>query len=833
MNGDFDPYQRWLKIPPNRRPPSYYDLLGVPDDERDLRRIDDAAAARMAKVRARALGERGDLVTPLLNQLSQALDCLVNSTARKAYDQARLQGLIDDWLQDGCEAADFYQILDTQQFAPDRVHLLALISLGRRYLASLPNLDTPRRERAMLLSAELERAETALSGPSAFQQYHRPILARLWNRYVKRHGDDSSRWGHAALCEWLERHERVHPDRSQAIAWAMFDAQAWDPLLIELFPVGRGVEFYHGEFSYDETIWPARADVTNLSRRTPPELPASYDDDGSNEVAVSLHGEEFFRPRSMASVLAANLARCCTRPVLGLAFLGCVFTVAFFAALFVVSVGELDDSSPDDVASSNLSNLSDQFDSENSQPRMASELPAAPNPTPREGQGRLPDALLAKHDQLRPVGGGENTLEEADSLVDAQGRLVDRLIGDPERSLSVHPTVLRERLDDAVAPAKAEELASADGRWDPPLVEPERRVEPLPAMERERPPDKHAPRTFSHSGPLRQVTWSPDGKYLAVAANRTVKIWDALEGNEFATLDGHSRRVADVAWCPSNPNEHRREQLLIATASEDRSVRVFDLAAASAVPKYVKANSPVSCLTWSPDGRRLAAGLSSGDLFAWNLAHGGGSRHRSTSFRSISAIAWHPNEPDLVVIGDEEGLVWVWDLKEWLPTCGRIDLNSASVRAMMVANPQLRQLVATGALPLMNRPAEICRKLAWSPNGSRLAAVENGIELWNFRVMGGFNWSATQLKAQPKNALADGPPKPADEFTTVAWCPDGRRLAGGTAGGEVVVFDASTGRQLFRLACPTEAASISWSPDGRQLAAGSSDGTLTVWIIEQ
>lgn len=40
----FDPYQEWLGIPPHRRPPTHYDLLGLSEGETDTERIRDAAS---------------------------------------------------------------------------------------------------------------------------------------------------------------------------------------------------------------------------------------------------------------------------------------------------------------------------------------------------------------------------------------------------------------------------------------------------------------------------------------------------------------------------------------------------------------------------------------------------------------------------------------------------------------------------------------------------------------------------------------------------------------------------------------------------------------------
>ena len=48
---DFDPYYKWLGIPPDEQPPSYYRLLGLPNFEADPDVIDNAVNQRMAHIR--------------------------------------------------------------------------------------------------------------------------------------------------------------------------------------------------------------------------------------------------------------------------------------------------------------------------------------------------------------------------------------------------------------------------------------------------------------------------------------------------------------------------------------------------------------------------------------------------------------------------------------------------------------------------------------------------------------------------------------------------------------------------------------------------------------
>lgn len=87
---DFDPYRKWLGIPPAEQPADHYRLLGVGRFEDDADTIDSAADRQMGHVRTFQTGPHSALSQKLLNEISAARVCLLNPAQKAEYD-ARLK----------------------------------------------------------------------------------------------------------------------------------------------------------------------------------------------------------------------------------------------------------------------------------------------------------------------------------------------------------------------------------------------------------------------------------------------------------------------------------------------------------------------------------------------------------------------------------------------------------------------------------------------------------------------------------------------------------------------------------------------------------------------
>jgi WD40 repeat protein len=120
---------------------------------------------------------------------------------------------------------------------------------------------------------------------------------------------------------------------------------------------------------------------------------------------------------------------------------------------------------------------------------------------------------------------------------------------------------------------------------------------------------------------------------------------------------------------------------------------------------------------------------------------------------------------------------------------------------------------------------EVCPRLphpdrlfsvAFHPDGRRVAATDFGGHL--------IVWDTASGKALFTRTGIE------KRGSTLCWSPDGRRLATNAPGSAIKIWNADSGEVLARLEGHAgEASAVRWSPDGRRLASVSHDGTIKVW----
>jgi WD40 repeat protein/predicted Ser/Thr protein kinase len=303
------------------------------------------------------------------------------------------------------------------------------------------------------------------------------------------------------------------------------------------------------------------------------------------------------------------------------------------------------------------------------------------------------------------------------------------------------------------------------------------------------------PLTLTNGPSVWTVAFSTNGQSLATGGyDGTTRIWNVINGNLERKLPGHTAAVYSVAFSPDRPR--------LATGSADGTARVWDLNDGRTTLVFTNHSAAVNSLAFSPDGRWIATGSADKTVKVWEASTG---RVQATFARhgaSVRAVAFSPRGDWIVSAGEENTNSWprIWD-----PSNARELRQLASSR--LPTFPTL-------AVPDSNRWIV---SLAVSPNGRRVAAT---------RWIGLAHpvWDATSGE-HILDLKANNP-----EVWSIAFSPDGQRLATGSMDTLVRVWDASSGREMLTLRGHGRGVrSVAFSPDGIRIASGSLDGTAKVW----
>ena len=283
---------------------------------------------------------------------------------------------------------------------------------------------------------------------------------------------------------------------------------------------------------------------------------------------------------------------------------------------------------------------------------------------------------------------------------------------------------------------------------------------------------------LSSSSPVVRSVIAPDGKSVAFGtATGTVTFVDVASGRVTQGLSSHPSRVSVMGFSPDGR--------VLVSAANDGSVIVWDPATAQPVQRLVGHGGPVQGLTFSPDGKTLYTSSLDGAIFDWDL----GSERR---FGRPFAVVDPPAQPQLGQDVSPPPAPPLAVSPDGLRFAVRLRKSSVAIYSTRTLRRLAEFPVQTGG-ELMG--------MAWS-RYEKLAVTgdEGNVQLWDLHGRPRLVRSLHGLGSINKQPEA---------VTTVAFSPDGRRVAAGdvnhTPGitpyrfGTVAVWDVATGKLVWKV----------------------------------
>jgi WD40 repeat protein len=235
---------------------------------------------------------------------------------------------------------------------------------------------------------------------------------------------------------------------------------------------------------------------------------------------------------------------------------------------------------------------------------------------------------------------------------------------------------------------------------------------------------------------VERVAWRPDGGLLAAAVGRRLQLW-SIAGECVGVTTDLPATVASIAWHPRG---------IVCAAATYGGVRLVR-ANGAAVVDHLSWTGSVLELAFSPDGRRLAHGNQDASVHFWDLKRGG--ELEMTGYETkVRELAWTGDGRYLLTGGG--ATITAWDFHRAGGPAGSrpLELETHEDRVTALAGQPRGDLVASGGRD--------GRLLVWRPGSDDLPLAGTAL---------------------------DG------AVSALRWSPDGRRLAAGADGGEVVVLD--------------------------------------------
>jgi len=342
-------------------------------------------------------------------------------------------------------------------------------------------------------------------------------------------------------------------------------------------------------------------------------------------------------------------------------------------------------------------------------------------------------------------------------------------------------------------------------------------------------------------------TWSPDGRFIAFQRNFSAYyVVPALGGPERKLAECYSdfAQADGMSWSPDGKEIAVAD--LGATRIQGASPKIFFISAESGERRESKIEVPGPYLmhpAYSADGKYLAfisgSGLLSNDVFVAPVS-GGKPRALTTLHSIVSRVAWTPDGRELVFNSSHQGLSTLWKVRfsggepeplsiaasdAFQPTIALRGNRLAFQRSAVNSNIWKAPLSASDHTPSMRIVVSSREdsEPAFSPDEKRIAFGSSRSSATEIYVSGVDGSNTVQLTSL-RNGATGSP----------AWSPDGTQIAfdsRASGHGEIYLISPDGGSPRRLTHGQGDSGVPSWSHDGRWIYFSTDLPDAPIWKI--
>lgn len=305
-----------------------------------------------------------------------------------------------------------------------------------------------------------------------------------------------------------------------------------------------------------------------------------------------------------------------------------------------------------------------------------------------------------------------------------------------------------------------------------------------------------------HSGATNQLAYSPDGKYLATGSDdRSVKIWDLDSGHELRQFLGHGDAVRTLAYS--------HDGKLIASAGGDDYIKLWNPADGKVLHTLKSQGGYVNVVAFSPDSKHVVSGWSNNVIRIFETATGNLVRTIS-DFKN--QVEWLAFSPDARLIGVVDG-------------GGQVQLYQYPA---VVQNPNQPYFWAH------SEPEGASYHIAFAPDGKSFARTYlSGIKIYETADPLKPVRPDMVIRTIPPPSAANEPPYVPGTLQCSLFSKDGKVLFTGGKDGVIRLYSTADAKLIGTLKGHNgQVTSLAWNHDTTELASAGADHTVRLWPFD-